>query len=167
MDNNNRRTVEYDVEGYDVITEAVVNLLNDYPALKTGDAITFNILNENSGKSMFPLSGSIIEKKWRDILGRTTEICQYPFFVIVRYGSLNESRKINVKEWLDNLGRWLEKQTITVDETNYTLTGYPILTGNRRFLEIRRTTPAALNAINDNNTEDWAISIVARYENQY
>lgn len=167
MDNNNRRTIEYDVEGYDVITEALMELLNDFPALRDNEVITFNTLNENSGKSMFPLSGGIIERKTRDILGHTTEVCQYPFYVIARYGHLNESRKINMKEWLDNLGRWLEKQTIKVGGTSYTLTDYPILTGNRRFLEIKRTTPAALNAINDNNTEDWAISITALYQNQY
>lgn len=167
MDNNNRRTIEYDVEGYDVITNALMGLLNEYPALQTGDVITFNTLNENSGISMFPQSGSIIERKAKDILGNTTEICQYPFYVVARYGFLNESRKINMKEWLDKLGRWLEQQPIVVNETSYTLDSYPTLSGNRRFLEIRRTTPAALNAINDNNTEDWAISIVARYENQY
>ena len=167
MANNNRRTIEYDVEGYDVITEALMELLNQYPALQTNDAITFNTLDENSGISMFPLSGSIIERKSKDIIGHTTEICQYPFYVIARYGYLNESRKINMKEWLDKLGRWLEQQPIIVGETTYTLSNYPVLSGNRRFLEIRRTTPAALNAINSNNTEDWAISIVARYENQY
>ena len=167
MANNNKRTIEYDVDGYDVITEALKTLLNEYPALTKGQQIKFNTLDENSGISMFPLSGAIIERKTKDILGRTTEICQYPFYVIARYGHLSETRKINTKEWLDNLGRWLERQTITIGNTNYTLTGYPALTQNRRFIEIRRTTPAALNAINNNNTEDWAISIVARYENQY
>ena len=167
MDNNNRRTIEYDVDGYDVITEALIELLNEFPALKSGEVITFNTLNENSGKSMFPLSGSIIERKTKDILGNTTEICQYPFYIIARYGYLNESRKINMKEWLDKLGRWLEKQPVIIDGQTYALEEYPTLTQNRRFIEIRRTTPAALNAVNNNNTEDWAISIVARYENQY
>lgn len=167
MANNNNRTIEYDVDGYDVITEALKTLLNMYPALTSGQQIKFNTLDENSGISMFPLSGSIIERKTKDILGRTTEICQYPFYVIARYGHLNETRKINMKEWLDNLGRWLEKQPVKINGSEQKLEEYPQLSQNRRFIEIRRTTPAALNAVNNNNTEDWAISIVARYENQY
>lgn len=161
------KKIEYDVEGYDILTTALMDLLNEYPALSEGETIKFNTLNENSGKAMFPVSGSIIERKNRDILGRTTEICNYPFYVICRYGHLNESRKVNMKEWLDNLGRWLEKQTIKVGDVEHTLIDYPYLTGNREILEIRRTTPATLNAINDNNTEDWAITITARYRNQY
>ena len=161
------KKIEYDVEGYDILTTALMDLLNDYPALSEGETIKFNTLNENSGKAMFPVSGSIIERKNRDILGRTTEICNYPFYVICRYGHLNESRKVNMKEWLDNLGRWLEKQTIKVGDMEHTLIDYPYLTGNREIIEIRRTTPATLNAINDNNTEDWAITITARYRNQY
>lgn len=161
------RRIEYDVEGYDILTTALMDLLNDYPALSEGETIKFNTLNENSGKAMFPVSGSIVERKNRDILGRTTEICNYPFYVICRYGHLNESRKVNMKEWLDNLGRWLEKQTIKVGDVEHTLIDYPNLTGNREIIEIRRTTPATLNAINDNNTEDWAITITARYRNQY
>lgn len=161
------KKIEYDVEGYDILTTALMDLLNDYPALSEGETIKFNTLNENSGKAMFPVSGSIIERKNRDILGRTTEICNYPFYVICRYGHLNESRKVNMKEWLDNLGRWLEKQTIKVGDVEHTLIDYPYLTGNREIIEIRRTTPATLNAINDNNTEDWAITITARYRNQY
>lgn len=161
------KKIEYDVEGYDILTTALMDLLNDYPALSEGKTIKFNTLNENSGKAMFPVSGSIIERKNRDILGRTTEICNYPFYVICRYGHLTESRKVNMKEWLDNLGRWLEKQTIKVGDVEHTLIDYPYLTGNREIIEIRRTTPATLNAINDNNTEDWAITITARYRNQY
>lgn len=161
------KKIEYDVEGYDILTTALMDLLNDYPALSEGETIKFNTMNENSGKAMFPVSGSIIERKNRDILGRTTEICNYPFYVICRYGHLNESRKVNMKEWLDNLGRWLEKQTIKVGDVEHTLIDYPYLTGNREIIEIRRTTPATLNAINDNNTEDWAITITARYRNQY
>ena len=161
------RNVEYDIEGYDILTKAIMDLINDYPGLSEGEDIKFCTLNENSGKSMFPLSGSIIESKLKDILGRTTEVCQYPFMVIVRYGHLNETRKVSMKEWLDGLGRWLEKQTVTFAGTDYTLADYPTLTGSRKIIEIRRTSPAALNGVNENNTEDWAISIMARYRNQF
>lgn len=161
------KRIEFDIDGYDIITKALMDLLNSYPGLNKGEEIKFSVLNENAGKAMFPLSGSIIESKTKDILGYTTEICQYPFMVICRYGHLNESRRVTMKEWLDTLGRWLEQQTVTINEEQYTLDEYPSLTGERKFIEIRRTTPASLNDIGDNNTEDWAISILARYRNHF
>lgn len=164
-------TPQYDVDSYDVITPKIMELLNQYPALASDDAITFSTLDENRGKAMFPLSGGVIENKQTDIWGHVTEICVYPFFVVYRAGNLTAQRRSAVKEWLDDLGRWLERQTIYINVNNvatpYKLNAYPTLQGDRRFISIQRTAPAALNNINDNNTEDWAISITARYRNEY
>lgn len=164
-------TPQYDVDGYDVITAKILALLNEYPALASDDRIEFSTLSENRGKAMFPLSGGVIENKRTDIWGWVTEVCVYPFYVIYRAGNLTEERRSAVKEWLDDLGRWLERQTIYLSVNNvptpYRLNAYPTLQGNRRFISIQRTAPAALNNINSNNTEDWAISITARYRNEY
>lgn len=157
---------QYDIDGYDVITNALRELINKYPALN-GDEITYSSLEEDKGKAMFPVSGGVIESKKEDITGHVTQVCLYPFYVIYRGSGFSENRKVNVKEWLDNLGKWLERQTITVNGTDYRLSEYPPLTGKRKFLSIERKTPGYLDSINDNNSENWAIYLSARYQNEY
>ena len=59
--------VKYDIEGYNAVTSALMELLNQYPALKDGDEITFSVLSEDSGKAMFPVSGAVIETEKKNI----------------------------------------------------------------------------------------------------
>ena len=159
--------VKYDIEGYNAVTSALMELLNQYPALKDGDEITFSVLSEDSGKAMFPVSGAVIETEKKNILGQVTEVCLYPFFVIYRAAGLNESRKAKVKEWLDNLGAWLEQKEVTIDGVKYRLDELPPLTDGRKFLSIDRQSPAYLDTENENKSENWAISISARYQYKY
>jgi len=161
------QNITLDVAGYDIITEALMVLLNEYPALSNNEKIAFATLSENQGKAMFPQGGAVIMDERSDILGRVRQTCQYPFYMVYRAGGLTSARKQKVKEWLDDLGRWLEGQTITVGETPYTLDQYPELTDGRKFRTIQRASVAALNNINSNNTEDWAIAITARYTNEF
>lgn len=158
------KQVKYDLDGYDVVTTALLELLNQYPALD-GDKITFSDLGEDSGISMFPISGSVIETETKNILGKVTEVCLYPFYIIYRAGGLSSKNKANVKEWLDNLGRWLEQEIITINGTEYKLSEYPQLTENRKFLSISRQSPSFLETVNENQSENWAIYISARYQN--
>lgn len=159
--------VAYDVDGYDELTAAIISLINEYPALEAGEKFNFSVLNDSSGKAMFPVSGAVISSNRTSITGFVQQTCVYPFYIIYRAGGLSESRKKAVKEWLDNLGRWLELQSITVGTTAHKLDEYPTLTGGRRFTKFERTTPAYLDSINENNSENWVISINAEYLNQY
>ena len=156
-----------DVQGEDIITNALVDLVNQYPKLETGETIKFGTLSESGGISFFPMSGAVIERDTTDILGNHEQICNYPFFIYYKASGLSEGVKINVKEWLDDLGRWLEKQPITVGGTTSILTDYPLLSGNRKFITIRRTTPATLDSVGNGQEENWAIRLVARYQNNF
>lgn len=162
-----QKQVRYDIDGYDIVTTALRDLINQYPNISSGDEITFSVLGEDSGKAMFPVSGAIIETEKESITGHVIQVCLYPFYVIYRAGGLSEDRKAAVKEWLDALGKWLERQTVTINGENYTLDGYPPLTGNRELLSIDRQTPAYLDSTNDNKSENWAIYISARYRNEF
>lgn len=154
-----------DVQGEDIITNALVDLVNQYPKLDT--EIKFGVLSEDGGISFFPMSGAVIERDTTDILGNHEQICNYPFFIYYKASGLSEGRKVSVKEWLDDLGRWLEKQPITVGGQTSVLDEYPILSGNRKFLTIRRTTPATLDSVGSGQEENWAIRLVARYQNNF
>lgn len=156
----------YDINGYDEITAALRNLLNTFPGLGA-ETITFSVLNEDGGKAMFPISGGIIVSEMTSITGHVMQTCQYPFFVIYRASGLSENNKANAKEWLDKLGKWLEKQTVTIGQTAYTLTEYPALTGQRRFTTIERTSPAYLDGIEENKAENWAIQLSAKYITEF
>lgn len=157
----------YDIDGFDVITSALRQLLNQFPGLENGKDISFSYLDDKSGVSMYPSSGAIIEEERKWITGHVKQTCLYPFFIIYRAYNLSENRKADVKEWLDKLGRWIEKQTIIVNDKQYKLNEYPTLTGERKILSIERKTPGYLDGTNDNGSEDWAISILLRYSNEF
>ena len=161
------KIIKYDVDGYDAVTSALRELLNQYPGLMENDEITFSVLEEDSGKAMFPISGSVVETEKRSITGKVTQVCLYPFYIIYRASGLNENRKARVKEWLDTLGKWLEKQTVVINGEETRLTEYPPLTGGRVFLSIERQSPSYLDTINDNQSENWAVYITARYQYEY
>lgn len=156
---------KYDLDGQEVITDALMKLINRYPGLSSKDTIKFSILGEDNGKAIFPVSGAMVETEKNTITGKVIQECLYPFYVIYRAAGLSEQRKASVKEWLDNLGKWLERQKIVVNNTEYRLDDYPSLTGERKFLSIKRNTPSYLDSTNENMSENWAIYISARYQN--
>lgn len=156
---------KYDLDGQEVITDALMKLINRYPGLSSEDTIKFSILGEDNGKAIFPVSGAMVETEKNTITGKVIQECLYPFYVIYRAAGLSEQRKASVKEWLDNLGKWLERQKIVVNNTEYRLDDYPSLTGDRKFLSIKRNTPSYLDSTNENMSENWAIYISARYQN--
>lgn len=162
-----QKTVKYDIDGYEAVTAALRELINQYPALSEGDEISFSTLGEDSGKAMFPVSGAVIETERRSVTGKVTEVCLYPFYVIYRAAGLSENNKARIKEWLDSLGKWLEQKKVLINGTEYLLEEYPPLTDGRKFLSISRQTPAYLDTVNENQSENWAIYISARYQYEY
>lgn len=163
----NEKIVKYDVDGYEEVTLALMELINMYPGKQEGEIIKFSSLSEDGGIAMYPVSGAVIESETKNILGHVTEICLYPFYVIYRASGLPERRKAAVKEWMDTLGKWLEKKEIFVDGKSYKLEEYPVLTERRRFLSVDRQTPAYLDNTSEGKTEDWAIYMSARYQYEY
>lgn len=161
------KVVKYDVEGEEVVTAALMGLLNQYPRLEENEKIEFAVLGEDGGKAIVPISGAVIESEKKSITGKVTEVCLYPFHVVYRVVGLSEEHKKTVKEWLDDLGRWLERKPIIVDGSERKLGAYPELTGSRAFLSIVRQTPGYFDSATEDHTEDWAIQILARYQNQY
>ncbi len=161
------KEIRYDLNGIPVITDALINLLNEYPGLTDADEITFADLDENGGVTIVPISGAVIETEKTDITDHFTQVCLYPFYVIYREKDLSERKKIKTKEWLDNLGMWLERQLVTINNTEYQLEEYPDLTGDRKFLSIERQSPAYLDKNEEDATQDWVIYISARYQNEF
>lgn len=160
------KPIVYDVDGTEVLTRAIMDLVNDYPAL-SGDAISFASLNEDGGKAFYPSQGAVIQSERVSVTGHVTQNCLYPFVIVYRAGRLSATQKIRVKEWLDTLGKWLEKQTVVINDEYYTLDKYPELTGGRVIKDIKRQSPSYLDTINENKTENWVIQLQVVYETQF
>lgn len=157
--------VVYDVD-FDIVTEAIKNLINQFPALKD-EEINFSVIDEDEGISFFPVSGAVVSEEKKDIIGHVEQTCLYPIIVIYKASGLSESAKVKVKEWLDTLGKWLERQIVVVNGVEYQLIEYPTLSGNREFKEIKRTSPSYLMETNESKVDMWAINITATYKNEF
>lgn len=166
MDSKDKQ-VRYDLDGFDDVTDALRDLLNRFPGLTRGDEITYSTLGEYSGKAMFPITGAVIETEKKSVTGKVHQVCLYPFCVVYRVEGLSEDQKARVKEWLETLGRWLERQDVTINNQQYKLDKYPALTGQRKFLSISRQTPSFLDNTSEHHVEDWVIQLSAQYKNEF
>lgn len=161
-----KKSIKYDIDGYDVITNALMTLLNQYPDLGN-DKIRFSTFATESGISMFPSMGAVVETERQSVTGKIYQSCNYPFNIVYKVAGLAENNKIAVKDFLDKIGKWLEKQVVTVGTEQYRLEAYPALTDNREIKSISRKTPAYLESVEENKTENWVISMMLRYSNEY
>ena len=113
-----------DVEGSDIVSTALITLLNTFPGLGR-KKVTFSTLAETSGIGFFPTSGAVL------------------------------------------LGRWLERQPVTLKDVEYVLSAYPNLEKGRKIKSIVRSTPAFLERAYEDGVEDWTIRLTLNYEADY
>ena len=163
----NEKVIKFDLDGYEVVKDAILEIIKQCPLIEGKELVSFGVLEETHGFAMIPVSSSVIESTRKNITGKVTEICYYTFSLVYRGSGLNEKKKSEVSELLDNIGKWLERKEITVDGEKQKLQSYPALTENRKFLEIRRQTNSYLANTYEDKSEDWEIRITARYQNEY
>ena len=155
-----------DVEGSDIVSTALMTLLNTFPGLGK-KKITFSTLAETSGIGFFPTSGAVLLSNRESITGHVRQSCAYPFNIVYRAAPKNEKQKLRIKEFLDALGRWLERQPITLKNVEYVLPAYPNLEKGRKIKSIVRSTPAFLERAYEDGVEDWTIRLNLNYEADY
>lgn len=154
-----------DGEGYDILKNAVLTLLNQYPGL-SGQEILFSSLYEDSGISMEPESGTLIYTSKQDVIGNVKQECQFPFYVVYRSGASSPFLKMGISKFLDSLGAWICREPVTIDGEYHQLTEYPKLTGNRKIISVTRFNSYALEP-NENETQDWLIPITVHYTHEF
>lgn len=161
------KQVRFDVDGSEIVSKVLLELLNKCPAL-CGKKVAFSTLEDDEGLGFFPSVGAAITSETETITGDVHQVCAYPFDVVLRCAPKTEAARIRCKELLDAIGRWLERQPITVNGEAHTMDAYPALTeGNRKIRAISRTSPSHLNAVYQNGVEDWLFSGSLRYENNF
>ena len=155
-----------DVQGSEIISTALLELINEFPALN-GKTVKFSTLEDKLGLGFFPTSGAAILSRKESVTGHVRLECAYPFNVIYRAAVKSETQKLSVKEFLDALGKWLERQQIIVSGNTEQLHEYPELDEGRIITSIARSAPAHCNAAYQDGVEDWLISILVRYKYEY
>lgn len=158
--------IAFDLDGPEAISSVLLNLLNQFPGLGTR-TITFSTLKETSGIGFFPTSGAAILSEKEDITGHVKQVCLYPFTIVYRSAPQTEAQKLRVKEFLDTLGKWLERQPVVINEVRHQLGAYPALATGRVIKSVGRSNPAHLDTAYQDGIEDWAISATLRYENEF
>ncbi len=157
-----------DIDGSEAVTTALLELLNRFPGLKEGERIQFSTVPNDGGIGFFPTSGAVYLLNKADITGHVKQAVQYPFSVICRAGAKTEAQRLRIKEFLDTLGKWLERQPVTVNGGQCQLSEYPALkSGNREIQSISRTNAAHLNEAYQDGMEDWVISGALNYRNEF
>lgn len=159
--------IAFDLDGAAAVSSVLLTLLNQFPGLGTRKVL-FSTLAEKAGIGFFPTSGAAILSDTEDITGHVTQVCLYPFTVVYRSAPQTEGQKLKAKEFLDALGKWLERQPVTVNGVAHQISAYPTLaSGNRVIKTISRSNPAHLSTAYQDGIEDWAISATLQYENEF
>ena len=122
---------------------------------------------ETSGIAFFPTSGAVLISNRESITGHVRQSCAYPFNIIYRAAPKNEKQKLRIKEFLDTLGRWLERQPVTLNDEEYTLSAYPDLEKGRKIKNIVRSSPSFLERAYQDGVEDWTIRLTLNYDADY
>ena len=154
-----------DATGYEVLTKAVSELLNQYPGLGNR-IVTFEELEETSGIAFSADSGALIVSEQRFITDHVKQKCQYPFFVVYRTTSTRGVQKMNVQTFLDSLGKWLCKEPAVIDSTEYTLEEYPELSGGREITKVTRNNSYSA-APTEKGVQDWLLPVTVEYTNEF
>lgn len=166
MDEMAEKPIGYDATGYEVMTKAVQELLNQYPALD-GKQILFEELNENSGNISFSSdNGSLVMSESRNILGRISQRCQYPFYVVYHVASTDERQKLRVQMFLDSLGKWICGEPVYINGNECRLASYPTLAHGRSITRVTRSNSYGLEP-SENGEQDWLMPVTVEYKNQY
>ena len=72
-----------DATGYEILTKAVRDLLNQYPGLD-GRVITFEELEEDYGIAFSADAGALVMSERRSITDHVFQECQYPILIVYR-----------------------------------------------------------------------------------
>lgn len=154
-----------DATGYDVLTEAMQDLLNQYPGLD-GEYVSFEGLSENGGIAFSADDGALVYGETVSVTAHVRQICRYPFYLIYRVGANSERVKMTAQTFLDGIGKWLCKESIIIDGTSHKLTRYPKLSEGRIIKKITRNNSYGLEP-NKDSVQDWVLPVTVVYENEF
>lgn len=162
-----RKPIGKDATGYEVITEAMKDLLNQFPGLLPGEQVKYEELKKDQGIAFSNDSGALVYSETEDVIGGVHQTCQYPFFIVYRSaGSAREAQKMSIQEFLDAFGKWLCQEPAVIDEETYKLSSYPKLAGTRQIKRITRDNSYGTEP-QESGVQDWLLPVTVQYTNDF
>lgn len=152
-----------DAEGYEILREAMKVLLNQYPGLRDGETIKYEEIGKDDGMCFYAEAGALVYSEKEDICGTMHQVCQYPFTVVYRADSKRERQKNQIQNFLDNLGKWICREPVTVDGTETRLSAFPELSRGRTIERITRDNSYGTQP-QENGVQDWLLPITVKYK---
>lgn len=160
-----QRPIGADPTGYEVITKAVSELLNEYPGLN-GRVISFEELEEGSGIAFSADNGALVMREVEDITGHVQQECQYPFYLVYRSAGASASNKVRIQTFMDSIGKWMCMEPAMVNGVEVRLDEYPALAMGRKITRITRMNSYGLDP-DDKGVQDWLLPCTAVYTNDF
>lgn len=160
-----RKPIGADVSGFEILTNAVLNLLNQFPALN-GREIRFEELGDESGIAFSADNGALIMSERRSITDRVYQTCQYPFYIVYRTPSTQEYQKLSVQAFFDSIGKWICREPVVIDDELIQLDTFPPLSEGRKIKRITRSNSYGLDP-NENGVQDWLMPVMVEYTNEF
>lgn len=154
-----------DVSGFEILTNAVLELLSQFPGLN-GREILFEELDKESGIAFSANNGALVMSERRSITDHVRQNCQYPFFIVYRTASTQEYQKLQVQAFFDAIGKWLCREPAVVNGETVRLTQYPALSDNRKITRITRSNSYGLEP-NEDGVQDWLMPVTVEYTNEF
>ena len=162
-----KKPIGKDATGYEVLTAAMKDLLNQFPGLYEDEEIKYEELEDESGIAFSNNAGALVYSESNDIIGGVHQTCQYPFFVVYRSASsARERQKMSIQEFLGSLGKWLCKEPAVIDGESYKLSTYPILASGRKITKITRDNSYGVEP-QENGVQDWLLPVTVEYKNEF
>lgn len=159
-----QKIIGYDVTGYEILTNAVLALLAQFPGLN-GREILFEELGE-SGIAFSADNGALIISERRSITDHVMQTCQFPFFIVYRATSTKEFQKLQAQSFFDAIGKWICKEPVTIGGEMTRLSGYPQLSDGRKITKVTRSNSYGLEP-NEDGVQDWLMPVTVEYTNEF
>lgn len=160
-----QKIIGYDVTGYEILTNAVLALLSEFPGLN-GREILFEELDGESGIAFSADNGSLIISERRSITDHVSQTCQFPFFIIYRTTSTKEFQKLQVQSFFDSIGKWICREPAEINGETVRLSSYPVLSDNRKITRVTRSNSYGLEP-DENGVQDWLMPVTVQYTNEF
>lgn len=163
---SNDKPIGVDAAGYEVITNAILALLSQYPGIDDVGEILYEELQEDYGVAFFADAGALVMSEKESITAHIRQNCQYPMYIVYRTISTRERQKLQAQRFLDAIGKWICREPAIIGGTEYQLREYPPLAEGRKITKISRnnsygTTPK------DNGVQDWVLPVKVEYTNEF
>lgn len=158
-----------DAAGYEVLTKAVLELLNSYPGLNElggafdtdyGELVPFEDIKEN-GLAFSASNGALVMSERRDITDYVRQECRFPFFIVFRAATKDSGLKVRIQTFLDKMGKWL-----CHEPTEYEEATYPDLASGRVITRITRDNSYGVEPAPD-GSQDWLLPVTIQYRNEF